>query len=79
MLVLFIHLEYSYESFNKIVSFVHSILIFFSHCYKKASRCTEASGFRTKLPTDGLMTCASEVRTPISVQDQSPAEQLREL
>lgn len=32
-----------------------------------------------KLPTDGLMTCASEVRTPVSVQDQSPAEWLCEL
>lgn len=61
------------------VSFVCVILRFFSHNYKKASRCTGSSGFRTKLPADGLMTCASEVRTVISVQDQSPDEWLHEL
>lgn len=46
VLVLFIHLEYLYEHFSKIFSIVCSILRVFSHYYRRASRCTGASGFR---------------------------------
>lgn len=60
--VLLLHLEYLCENFSKTVSFINSVLRgFSSHC-EKTNRRTGASGFRTKLPTDGLWPLKSEYR-----------------